>query len=489
VSATIISVVIVYLLVTVAIGIWATRRTKNTADYFIAGRSLGMFVVAMAVFTSVQSGFGVLGGTGLTFDRGLGGFVAAIGFAAPLGFALAWFLAAKRMWKLGSLGEVYTLGDVVEKRYDSKGVRGWIGFAVALGVIGYLGVQVQATGFVMASVFGISTTTGAILGLAILGAYAVGGGIIAGVYTDLVQGVIMVGVSVAVLFFAVSAGGGVQSMTETLQAEDAALASPFGTLSMLTIACYFLLFSIGAAGQPHLLTKFLMTRSTQELKWGAFTSGVAYLMTMLLVASVGLAALALSFQGQFPQLDSPDQALPTFLTEFTPALLAGLALAGILAAIMSTGDAFLNLGAQSLIRDLPRTFDYQVRNELLWSRVSVAALLVLSLLFSLYLDTLVALLGVFGWGTFAAAIFPAVVLGLVWPRATRQGAIACIIVSLAINFVLEIGAIYGFAPLPEGLVNGAFALVVSIIVFIGVSLATQPAEDKIAPEVRKVLDG
>lgn len=488
-NATIVSIVVIYLLVTVAIGVWATRRTKNTADYFIAGRSLGMFVIAMAVFTSIQSGFGVLGGTGLTFDVGLGGFVAGIGFAAPLGFALAWFLAGKRMWKLGNLGEVYTLGDVVERRYNSRGVRGWIGFAVALGVIGYLGVQVQATGFVMASVFGVSTTTGAFIGLFILGVYAVGGGIIAGVYTDLLQGIIMVGVSVVVFFLALNAGGGILNITQSLQAEDVALASPFGTVSILTIACYFVLFSLGAAGQPQLLTKFLMTRSTQELKWGALVSGVSYLITMMLVASVGLAALSLSFQGGFPALDSPDEALPSFLLQYTPPVIAGLALAGILAAIMSTGDAFLNLGAASLVRDIPRSAGLEVPNQLFWSRVSVAALLVISFLFSLYLDTLVALLGVFGWGTFAAAIFPAVVLGLAWPRATRQGAIWSIAISLVINFVLEIGAIYGFAPLPEGIVNGAFALVVALIVFIGVSLLTQNAEEEMDPAVRKVLDG
>lgn len=488
-SATIVSIVVVYLLATVAIGVWATRRTKNAADFFIAGRSLGMFVVAMAVFTSIQSGFGVLGGTGLTFDAGFGGFVAGIGFAAPLGFALAWFLAGKRMWKLGNLGEIYTLGDVVEKRYASRGVRGWIGFAVALGVIGYLGVQVQATGFVMSSVFNISTSTGAVIGLVILGLYAVGGGIIAGVYTDLLQGILMVGVSVVVFFLALNAGGGILNITQTLQAEDAALASPFGTVSAFTIACYFLLFSLGAAGQPQLLTKFLMTRSTQELKWGALVSGLSYLITMMLVASVGLAALSLSFGGDFPALDSPDAALPTFVIQYTPPVVAGLALAGILAAIMSTGDAFLNLGAASIVRDIPRAVGFEVRNELLWSRISIAFLLVLSLLFSLYLDTLVALLGVFGWGTFAAAIFPAVVLGLAWPRATRQGAIASIVISLAINFILEIGAIYEFAPLPEGIVNGAFALVVSLIVFIVVSLVTQPAEDEMAPEVREVLDG
>ena len=93
---------------------------------------------------------------------------------------------------------------------------------------------------------------------------------------------------------------------------------------------------------------------------------------------------------------------------------------------------------------------------------ATVVLLVVSMLFSFYLDTLVALLGVFGWGTFAASIFPAVVLGLVWPRATRQGAIASIIIGLLINFVLEIGGLYGFSPLPDDVVVGAFALAVAI---------------------------
>lgn len=111
------------------------------------------------------------------------------------------------------------------------------------------------------------------------------------------------------------------------------------------------------------------------------------------------------------------------------------------------------------------------------------------MLFSFYLDTLVALLGVFGWGTFAASIFPAVVLGLVWPRATRQGAIASIIVGLLINFVLEIGGLYGFSPLPDDVVVGAFALAVAIVVFIGVSLATASQEDTTGPEIKRIFEG
>jgi sodium/proline symporter len=477
----IITVVALYLVVTLGIGVWATRRTETVADFFVAGRSLGMFVMAIAAFASVQSGFGILGGTGMTFASGLV-FVAGIGFAAVLGFGLAWFLVGRRLFEMGRLGEVYTIGDIVERRYDSSAVRGAMALAIVLGVVGYLGTQVQAMGVVMGAIFGIDTTTGALIGLAILAVYAVGGGTLAAVYTDVFQGVLMIGVSVVIAFYAFNVAGGVGEVTATLRAESADLAAPFGALPTLTIVCWILLFAVGAAGQPQLLTKFLMIRDAKQLRWGALTAGLAYMATMMMVVGVGLTALALSLRGEFPELSGPDQALPAFLTEYTVPVFAGLVMAAILSAIMSTGDAFVNLGAAALVRDIPRAFGREVRAELMWSRIAVAGLLVVSVLFSMYLDTLVALLGVFGWGTFAAAIFPAVVLGLVWSGATKAGALASILISLAINFVLEIGARYGFTPLPEGVVNGAFALAVSTTVFLGVSLLTRRPDSAELPE-------
>lgn len=468
----IITVVALYLAITLGIGVWATSRTKSVADFFVAGRSLGMFVMAIAAFASVQSGFGILGGTGLTFASGLV-FVTGIGFSAVLGFGLAWFLVGRRLFEMGTQGEVYTIGDVVERRYNSQAVRGAMAVAMVLGIIGYLGTQVQAMGVIMGAIFGIDTTIGALIGLAILAIYAVGGGTIAAVYTDVFQGVLMIVVSVVICFYAFNVAGGVGGVTSTLRAESADLAAPFGALPTMTIVCWVLLFAVGAAGQPQLLTKFLMIRDAKQLRWGALTAGLAYMCTMFLVVGVGLTALALSLRGEFPELSGPDQALPAFLTEYTAPVVAGLVMAAILAAIMSTGDAFVNLGAAAIVRDIPRAFGREVKAELKWSRIAVAGLLIVSVLFSMYLDTLVALLGVFGWGTFAAAIFPAVVVGLVWRGATRQGALASIVLSILINFVLEIGAVYDFTPLPEGVVNGAFALAVSLVVFVGVSLLTK----------------
>ena len=474
-NGTIISIVAVYLLICILIGVWATRRTKSASDFLVAGRSLGMFVMAIAAFTSIQSGFGLLGGAGQTFTGGMG-FAAGVLIAAPLGFALTWFLVGKRIWMMGEQGDVFTLGDVVEKRYNSRSVRGWLGFAITLGVIGYLGTQVQAMGVIMHSIFGVSPAVGALIGLGILAFYSVGGGIIASVYTDLFQGVIMIAVSIVIFFFALNVGGGMQNITETLQSSDPLLASPFGNFSLITIACWFLLFSLGAAGQPHFINKFLMIKSVKELRWGAFTAGLAYAITVLLVVSIGLTARSLQIQGRFPDIASADDSLVVFVTAFTPSVIGGLVLAGLLAAIMSTGSGFVTLGAASLVRDIPRAFGKEVKNELLWNRIVVMALLVISTLFSFYMDTLVALLGVFGWGTFAAAVFPAVVLGLVWKRATKQGAVTSIILGVFLNFTFEILKKYGIILLPEGVVVGAISLVISILGFVVVSLLTQPQE-------------
>ncbi|WP_342512884.1 hypothetical protein MKY34_20135 [Sporosarcina sp. FSL K6-1522] len=487
-SGTIITIVIIYLLICILIGVWATGKTKTTSDFLIAGKNLGMFVMAIAAFSSIQSGFGMLGGTGLTFSGGMG-FLAGVGIAAPLGFALTWFLVGKRMWKVGQLGEIYTLGDVVEKRYNSKAVRGWIGIAVTLGVIGYLGTQVQAMGIIMHTVFGVSPKVGALIGLAILGFYCVGGGIIAGVYTDLFQGIIMVTVSVVIFFMALNIGGGVQNITESLQSADPLLASPFGTYSIISIACWIFLFSLGAAGQPHFITKFLMIKDQKQLKWGAFTAGFAYTLSTLLVIGIGLTARSLYIKGKFPELASPDEALTVFITHFTSPIIGGLVIAGLLAAIMSTGSSFVTLGASGLTRDIPKAFNKQVKNELLWNRIAVVGLLVLSTLFSFYMDTLVALLGVFGWGTFASAVFPAVVLGLIWEKATKYGAIASIVIGLGLNFALEIGGKYGVVILPPGVIVGAAAFAISIIVFIVVSLLTQKSTVKLDDKMLDAMEG
>ena len=243
---------------------------------------------------------------------------------------------------------------------------------------------------------------------------------------------------------------------------------------------WMLLFGIGAAGQPHAITKLMMLKDVRQLKWSALATGASYLVLAMLWIGIGLAMRALVFRGDHPALENPDLAAPMFLLNYTPELLAGIVFAGLLAAIMSTADSFLNLGAAAIVRDIPIAIRGRpLGDELFWSRVATGSLLIVSAIFALYMESLIALLGTFGWGTFAAAILPSVCIGMNWKRATGTACVASVTSSIVLNFVLEVSARHGMQLLPPGLAVGAVALLASTAIFVCVSLVTpQPELDE-----------
>ena len=484
-SPLILTCVVVYLLACAAIGVWAMRRTKTIADFLVAGRSLGAMVVVIATMSSVMSGFGFVGGPGLVFESGVSSFWMVL--VAALGFSLSWTLVGKRLRLLAESRDILTLPDAVAARYGGRGPRLLMGLAVLLGVIGYLGTQVMAIGWVMVAVFGLSLPAAITIGLAVLAFYSIAGGIIAGVYTDLFQGVLMLGCALAVTYYALASGGGLDAISETLWKADPELIGPWGTRGAVTALSWFLLFGLGGVGQPHAITKFLMLRDIRKLRWGALVTGVCYGVLALLWMSIGLAMRALVETGRQPPLDNPDLAAPEFLLGHTPELLAGFVFAGLLAAVMSTADSFLNIGAAAVVRDIPTAlWGRPLERELMWTRIVTGALLAGAAVFALYMESLVALLGTFGWGTFAAAIVPSVAIGFNWKRATAAACTTSIAVSLVLNFALELAARHELYELPNGFAVGCFSLIVSLLLFVGISFATGPGE--IAEDVSAAMD-
>ena len=204
--------------------------------------------------------------------------------------------------------------------------------------------------------------------------------------------------------------------------------------------------------------------------------------TALLWIGIGLAMRALVLQGDHATLSAADQAAPEFLTNYTSPVLAGVVFAGLFAAIMSTVDAFLNIGAAAVVHDIPKAFGKTVNRELLWARVATVLIALLATGFGLYGGELVGLLAAFGWGTFAAALVPTVGIGLNWKRATPAAACVAIAVSLLVNFSIKVFAI----PMPFGIDPGAVALLVSLVLFIGISLCSRPAP--IDPDIEEVME-
>jgi len=227
-----------------------------------------------------------------------------------------------------------------------------------------------------------------------------------------------------------------------------------------------------------------MTKKIRSFKQIIIVNVIASAMVALLWISIGLAMRALVVGGVHPELAQPDDSAYAFLQSYVNPILAGVVFAGLFAAIMSTADGFLNIGAAALIHDIPKALiGRSLTHELLWARIATVAIAVGAALFVLYSkEDLVALLGTFGWGTFAAALVPTVAIGFNWKRATATAVNVAISASLAVNIAIELLEI----KIPHGMHGGAIALILSLTLFFGISLFSKPP--KLSKDVEAIMD-
>ncbi len=490
-----------YLAVVLAIGLWAARRTRTPKDFFIAGQGIGLLVTTLATMSAAFSGFLFIGGPGLTYRLGM----ASLFISFPVSFTaglLCW-VVAKRLRLLSEVREVFTVPDAILCRFRSRLASGLAAAAVVVGTLGYLGAQLLAMAVVIESIFGTrelfgdwSLALAMAAGVAVILAYAVAGGMVAGVYTDVFQGTLMVGSAVAVCYYALESGGGLGPIARRIAASEAfdpAFLDPLGNVPVATAMGFFFLFAVGTLGQPQMLHKFYMLDDPRKLRWMPLTLGVSQALVVLIWFGIGLAVPALVAAGRLEPLSRPDDAAPAFLLGFVPEILAGVVFAGILAAIMSTADSFVNIASAALVRDLPKAFGRpRLRRELLWGRLAVVGVTVTAALFALLYGDLIALLGTFAFGTFAAALAPAVAVGLNWKRVTAAAASASIATGLAVNLGLELLARQTWlplAPLSPGVLPAAFALAASFTVLFAVSWWTgKPEGDDLDEDVAAVME-
>jgi SSS family transporter len=492
-SPIILGSVVAYIVLCVAVGIWAMRRTRSTRDFFMAGRDIGIVVTGVAIFSSTMSGFGFVGGPGLVYSLGMSSVWMIL--AAGSGFAIIHYLMGKRLRMFAGLFDSVSLPDAVAVRYNSETARFLTAIAILLGVMGYLATQILAMATVLQSILhqtglfaGIGLVACVVISCSVLVFYCVTGGIVASVYTDVVQGAIMVvaGILVFVTTLMVVDGGAAGAATLIMNDDPEAI-GPWGTVGMIGCISWYFMFSVGYAGQPHLLTKAMMIKRLRDYRYIPLVTVFGFLLTALLWVSIGLAMRALVIQGAHPELIGADAAAPEFLQHYANPLLAGVVFAGLFAAIMSTADGFLNIGAAAVVHDIPNALrGKSLKRELLWARTATVILAVVAALFALYSHyqnaRLVALLGAFGWGTFGAALVPAVAIGFNWKRATPRAACVAIASSLVVNFVIELFDI----SIPGGLHGGTLALLVSLTLFFGISFASKPVV--LDPGVEAVMD-
>jgi Na+/proline symporter len=483
----VITVGLLYFAVIIAISIWAARRTRTASDFFVAGKGIGLVALTVASVSVSVSGFAFIGGPGLIYAVGLGAMYIVLP-AAVTNVMGAWVLA-KRMRLLAEARGLITIPDAIGARYRSRAAQGLSAVAILFGIVGYMATNALAMGVVINSIFGVGLGWGIWIGMGITLAYSASGGILAGIYNDVFQGTLMAVASVLVFLFVLQFGGGLGEISRTILAHDAAILGPWGKLTPLAALSFYFVFSMGSLGQPQAVHKYYMLRDPLQLKWYPLLKTLGLVLVLLLYFGVGVGVKSFVLGGHLAPLTSPDQATPTLLLNVTPMVLAALVFSGVAAATMSAANSFINIGAAIVTHDLPIAFGRRVTNELRWGRIVTIVIAIAAAVTAQRSGTMVAFLGIFGWGLFASTLVPALAVGLNWQGATRAGALASIATGLIVTLALETTAYMKVFKFPAGVTASAVAMVSSFLVFFVVSWLTRDnAAAELDPDIRLVMD-
>ena len=425
---------IVYICLMMLIGYLAWRRTKNLSDYILGGRRLGSWVTAMSASASDMSGWLLLGLPGYAYAAGLEAGWIALGLL--VGTYFNWRLVAARLRHYSVIaGDSQTLPEFFENRFhdETRLLRTVSAIFILLFFLFYTSSGLVAGGKLFNAVFDLPYHWAVTAGALVIVIYTFFGGFLAVSWTDLFQGLLMALALLIVPLVAISSMGGWGVTLSTVSETNPALLNaltdiknePLGLLAIISLMAW----GLGYFGQPHILARFKAIRSVAEIpaarriavSWVSIT-----LICAVLVGLVGIGYLEQPLQGA----DTEKVFIQLVDALFHP-VVAGLCLAAILAAIMSTADSQLLVSAAALTSDLYKPFFRQAASEqelIATGRFAVLVIAMIGLLLAWDPERKVLDLVAYAWAGFGAAFGPTLILSLYWRRMNRYGALAGIIV-------------------------------------------------------------
>lgn len=473
--------VILYFAVILVIGYAAGKKTRNMSDFMVGGRSLGVWMLSFGVMAAVMSGWSWLGNPGAVYAAGYSAHV-RISSLTPLGVVLAFMLVAKPIRIISDKAECYTMPDILAARWNnSTAIRFLSCIIILIGSATYLVSQWSSMGTVMQMVLGISYKQGVIIGAVIISAYVVAGGMLASMWTNFIQMLIMFVMAIVLVVKSVGAVGGFTEMNYAVAAIDPTFVQPFTAshTAINSLSYCFLVVFLAYAGQPGFNTKFLMIRDQKQLKWSPLVSVLALIVGTSMYL-VGIAGKIMVSEGTIAAPVSNDGILLSVIQGiFSPALSA-LIMVAIMAAVMSTAETHLFACGTSLVQDLMVRGAHKNIPEakcLRYIRIVIAATTVLTVILALNTPDMIAAIGTQAFGALCAGFGPVVCLGLRWKRVNSKAAIAGMTAGLIFGGVLPLldpsNTLLGqWTPAGVG-------VVLSTVVTIAVSLLTKPEHSAI----------
>ncbi|MBP3592574.1 MAG: sodium/proline symporter PutP [Clostridia bacterium] len=515
-------VMLLYMCAVVGIGVYFYKRAqRNSENYFLGGRSLGPWVAAMSAEASDMSGWLLMGLPGLAYWCGLAdAFWTALGLA--IGTYVNWLIVAKRLRNYSQVaGNSITIPDFFSNRFKEKKkiILGISAVFILIFFTVYASSCFVTVGKLFNTLFGFDYHVTLVIGALFVVAYTLIGGFLAESVSDFMQAIVMILALVAMIAVGVVNAGGFGAVIENAKGIDGFLslneiATPIvgengaqlnagntplfgkaGNYSFLNMIS-MLAWGLGYFGVPQVLLRFMAIRNSGEIKRSRIIATVWCVISLAAAVMIGIIGRALlPVDEALNTASKAESILIVMSTDYLPLIVAGLIMAGILAATISSSDSYLLIASSAVSVNLFKGIfkkDKADEKQVMWvSRIVLVAIALVGVIIAWKEDSVIFTLVSFAWAGFGATFGPLMLFSLFWKRTTRTGAIAGMLAGGISVFVWKLvlkeflAASIPFFSLYELL--PAF-IISSIAIVIGSLLSKEPEKD-VLDEFEQVKSG
>ena len=489
---------VLYMSIVIGIGVYFYKRAqKSSENYFLGGRTLGPWVAAMSAEASDMSGWLLMGLPGVVYWCGLAdAFWTAIGLA--IGTYVNWLIVAKRLRNYSAIsGNAITIPDFFSNRFHEKKkvILGISAVFILVFFTVYAASCFVTCGKLFSTLFGFDYHWMMIIGALFVIAYTLIGGFLAESVSDFMQAVVMIGALIVMVIVGVINAGGFGAVIENakdipgffslnyiaspevgengMQIVENGVplfgpASSYGVLTMLSM----LAWGLGYFGVPQVLLRFMAIRKPEEIKRSRRIATVWVVISLSVAVFIGiLGRYLMPINDVLLSKGGAENVFIELATGYLPPIIAGVIMAGILAATISSSDSYLLIAASSVSKNIYEGIikkDKKVDDKrVMWlSRIVLVVIAIIGMIIAWDENSVIFSLVSFAWAGFGATFGPIMLFSLFWKRTTRQGAIAGMIAGAVSVFVWKmalnpIGGIFGIYELLPAFIISCIAIVVA----------------------------
>ena len=490
----IIVTIALYLLAMVLIGLFYSRKNKSTDDFYLGGRKLGPLVTAMSAEASDMSSWLLMGLPGVALVAGLAEATwTALGLG--IGTWINWLIVAKRIRMYSQKINAVTIPEFFSKRFgDKKNMLSAIaGLVIIVFFVPYTASGFNACGTLFSSLFGVDYFTAMVISAIVIVAYTTLGGFLAASTTDLIQSIVMTIALVVVVVFGINYAGGWDNVVinansmpgflELFNTYDASAkaSTPYNALTVAST----LAWGLGYFGMPHILLRFMAISDKNKLKTSRRIATIWVFISMAVAILIGVVGSAIVANGTIALDAANSQRIIIEISKLISqnsaffAIVAGIIIAGILAATMSTSDSQLLAAASAVSQNIVKEFlgkQLSQKASMIVARCAVIVISIVGVIWAKDEGSVFEIVS-FAWAGFGAAFGPVVLFALFWKRTTKWGALAGMVVGGAMIFIWKyvianLGGVFAIYELLPAFILACIAIVV-------VSLLTKKPEKEI----------